>query len=144
MLENALRDTASWQTKKEEELYIVSSPCLGDHQCKQEELESVGDILWSVNKLARAVKKWTQACDRRLARLISHIHHTNDVRRYCHGGNTAQHCGLGFLQDSDFAGDLENSKKKSTSGRDLWKPNVCPHQLDVQEANVSIPQFHRI
>ena len=29
------------------------------------------DILWSVNKLARSVTKWTQACDRRLARLIS-------------------------------------------------------------------------
>ena len=25
-------------------------------------------------------------------------------------GNTAQHCRLGLLQDSDFAGDLENSK----------------------------------
>ncbi len=30
-------------------------------------------ILWSVNKLARSVTKWTQACDRRLARLISYI-----------------------------------------------------------------------
>ena len=29
------------------------------------------DILSSVNKFARAVAKWTQACDRRLARLIS-------------------------------------------------------------------------
>ena len=69
---------------------------------KKEELESVGDcsqvcsqivlkclylarigrpdIVWSVNKLARAVTKWTQACDRRLARLISYIHHTNDFR----------------------------------------------------------------
>ena len=28
------------------------------------------DILWSVNKLARAVAKWAQACDRRLARFI--------------------------------------------------------------------------
>ena len=26
----------------------------------------------------------------------------------------------------------------------LWKPNSCLHQLDVQEANVSIPRFHRI
>ena len=34
------------------------------------------DILWSVNKLARSVAKWTQACDRRLAMLISYIHHT--------------------------------------------------------------------
>ena len=24
----------------------------------------------------------------------------------------------------------------------FWKPNICPHQLDVQEANVSIPQFY--
>ena len=29
------------------------------------------DILWSVNKLARAITKWTRACDKRLARLIS-------------------------------------------------------------------------
>ena len=116
---------------------MMSSPCLDDHQFKQEELESVGelsevcsqivlqkclylarigrlDILWSVNKLARSVTKWTQACDRRLARLISHIHHTNDFRQNCHVGNTAQHCRLGLFQDSDFAGDLEDSK--STSG----------------------------
>ena len=35
------------------------------------------DILWSVNKLARAIKKWTRVCDRRLVRLISYIHHTS-------------------------------------------------------------------
>ena len=32
-------------------------------------------------------------------------------------GNTAQHCRLGLVQDSDFAGDLEDSK--STSGGTL-------------------------
>ena len=72
------------------------------------------DIMWPVNKLARSVTKWTHACDKRLARLISYIHHTNDYRQYCHVGNTAQHCRLGLFQDSDFAGDLEDSK--STSG----------------------------
>ena len=35
----------------------------------------------SVNKLARAVRKWTKACDKRLARLISYIHHTFEVRQ---------------------------------------------------------------
>ena len=35
------------------------------------------DILWSVNKVALAVTKWTKSCDRRLARLISCIHHTS-------------------------------------------------------------------
>ena len=49
-----------------------------------------------------------------LARLISYIHHTRDCRQYCHVGTTAQHCRLALFQDSDFAGDLEDSK--STSG----------------------------
>ena len=30
--------------KKVEQLYKVSSPCLDDHQFKQEELESVGEL----------------------------------------------------------------------------------------------------
>ena len=64
------------------------------------------DISWSVNKLVRAVTKWTQECDRRSTRLTSYIHQTQDYRQYCHVGNTAQHCPLDLLQDSDFAGDL--------------------------------------
>ena len=71
------------------------------------------DILWSVIKLARAVAKWTRDCDKRLARLISHIHHTCEIKQYCHVGNTAQQCRLGLFQDSDFAGDLEHSKSTS-------------------------------
>ena len=75
------------------------------------------DILWSVNKLARAITKWTKACDKRLARLISHIHQTSEYRQYCYVGETTQQCRLGLFQDSDFAGDLEDSK--STSGGTL-------------------------
>ena len=110
--------------EKTEQLYTVSTPCLDAHNFEKEELESVGefsdvcsqivlkclyssrigrpDILWSVNKLARAVTKWTRACDRRSARLISYIHHTNDYRQYCRVGSAAQHCRLGLFQDSDF------------------------------------------
>ena len=69
---------------------------------------------WSVNKLARSITKWTKACDKRLTRLISYINHTCEYRQYCHVGNTAKQCRLGLFQDSDFAGDLEDSK--STSG----------------------------
>ena len=54
---------------------------------------------------------------KRLHRLISYIQHTCEYRQYCHVGNTAKHCRLGLLQDSDFAGDLEDSK--STSGGTL-------------------------
>ena len=122
--------------KTTEQLHKVATPWLDDHQFKDEENESVGefstvcsqivlkcqylaragrpDMLWSVNKLARAVTKRTKACDKRLARLISYIHHTSEYGQYCYVGNTAQQCKLGLFQDSDFSGDLEDSK--STSG----------------------------
>ena len=153
--------------KKVGQFYDVPSPCLDDHQLKQEELESVGelsevctqivltclylarigrlDILWSANKLARSVTKWTQACDRRLARLISDNHHTNDFRQYCDVGNTAQHCRLGLFQDSDFAGDLEDLQ--STSGGIFvqdWKSHICSCQLDVKETKCCLAQFYRV
>ena len=52
-----------------------------------------------------------------LNRLISYIHHTCEYKQYCHVDNTAKQCRLGLFQDSDFAGDLEDSK--STSGGTL-------------------------
>ena len=125
--------------KTTQQLYKVSTPCIDDHHFKEEEMKSVGelshvcsqivlkclhlarigrpDILWSVNKLARSITKWTNACDKRLNRLISYIHHTCEYKQYCHVGNTAKQCRLGLFQDSDFAGDLEDSK--STSGGTL-------------------------
>ena len=48
------------------------------------------DFLWSVNKLARSITKWTKACDKRLNRLISNIHHTCEYKPHCHVGNTAK------------------------------------------------------
>ena len=135
MLQNALRDIASWQTKRHSSFSKSSVFARMITNSKKEELESVGefskvcsqivlnclylarigrpDILWSVNKLAPAVTKWTRACDRHLARLSSYTHHTNDYRQYCHMGNTAQHSGLGLFQDPDFAGDLGVSKSTS-------------------------------
>ena len=124
--------------KTTQQLYKVSTPCIDDDHFK-EELKSVGelsqvcspivlkcsylarigrpDILWSVNKLARSITKWTKACDKSLNRLISYIHHTSEYKQYCYVGNTAKQCRLGLFQDSQFAGDLEESK--STSGGTL-------------------------
>ena len=42
------------------------------------------------------------------------VHHTSAFKQCCDVGNTAQQCRLGLFQNSDFAGDLEDSK--STSG----------------------------
>ena len=108
MLRHLLNDAVNWQTTKVEQLSKVSSLCLDDHQFKQEEFESVGelpevfsqivlkclylarigrfDITLSVNKLARSVTKWIQACDRRLTGLISSIHRANDFRQHCFCG----------------------------------------------------------
>ena len=122
-----------------QQLYKVSTPCIDDHHFKEEETKSFGelsntcsqsvlkclylarigrpDMLRSVNKLARSITKWTKACDKRLNRLISYFHHTSEYKQYYHVGNTAKQCRLGLFQDSDFAGDVEDSK--STSGRIL-------------------------
>ena len=101
-------------------------------------------FLWSVNKLARAVTKWTKSCDKRLMRLISHIHHTSEHRQHCYVGNTAQQCRLGLCQDSDFAGDLQDSK--STTGGVLCifrESHFRSNELDVQETDISVTQLHR-
>ena len=84
--------------KTTQQLYKVSTPCIDEHHFKEEEMISVGelsqvcsqivlkclylartgrpDILWSVNKLAQSITRWTKACDKRLNRLISIFHHT--------------------------------------------------------------------
>ena len=125
-----------------QQLCKVSTPCIDDHHFEEEELKlskvcskivlkclylaRIGrpDILWSVNKLARSVTKWTKACDKRLSRLISYIHHTCEYKQYCHVGNTAKQCRLGLFQDSDFAGDLEDSKSWLKSRSNLEDPVV--------------------
>ena len=93
MERNAWKDIANWQIKR-------PNNCTKSrrHQFKEEEIGSVGelsticsqivlkclylvrigrpDISWTANKFARAVTEWTKACAKRLARLISYIHHT--------------------------------------------------------------------
>ena len=102
-------------------------------------------FLWSVNKLARSITKWTKPCDKRLNRLNSYIHHTCEYKQYCNVGNTAKQCRLGLFQEFDYARDLEDSK--STSGRTLCifgKSYICSNKLNVQETNCCFTQFNRI
>ena len=150
--------------KTTQQLCKVSTPCIDDHHFKEEETKSVGelsnacsqivlkclylarigrpDILWSINKLARSITKWTKACHKRLNRLISYIHHTCEYKQYCHVGNTAKQCRLGLFQDSDFVGDLENSKSTSggtlcVSGSHTFVPIIlmCKKQISVSHSS---------
>ena len=110
-------------------------------------LERIGrpDTLWSVNKLARSITKWTKACDKRLNQWISYIHHTCEYKQYCHVGNTAKQCRLGLFQDSDSAGDLEDSK--STSGGTLCifgSHTFVPISWMCKKQTCRFAQFDRI
>ena len=118
-------DIASWRTRQPSKLYKVTTPCLDGPSVwirrigiswrivksmsrfvlKCSCLARIGrpDILWSVNKFARVVTKLTRTCDKRLAHLISYIHHTSELKQYCQVRNTAQQSRLGLFQDSDFA-----------------------------------------
>ena len=169
MLRHLLNDAVNWQTTKVEQLSKVSSLCLDVHQFKQEEFESVGelsevcsqivleclylarigrfDITLSVNKLARSVTKWIQACDRRLTGLISSIHRANDFRQHCFCGKH------GFLEDSDFAGALLETLTTQNQHQEVlcafleeehfvpvsW---VCNKQTSVSHSSQNLESFH--
>ena len=153
--------------KTTQQLYKVSTPCIDDHHFKEEELKSVGDlstvcsqivlkclylarigrpdILWSVNKLARSITKWTKACDKRLSRLISYIHHTSEYKQYWYVGNTAKQCRLGLFSRLRFCGRSWGLKIHFWRNiMRFWKSYICSNQLDVQETNFSSAQFNRI
>ena len=95
MLGNALSEIAIWHTKRPNRFtksQVLACMITNSRRKNSNQLEKcqkcahnlsenactwheIGwpDIFWSDNKLARAVTKWIQACDRRLARLISYI-----------------------------------------------------------------------
>ena len=106
-------------------------------------LERIGrlGILRSVNKFARSITKWTKACGKRLNLLISHIHFTSVYTKYCYVGNTWKQSRLGLVEDSDFAGDLEESK--STSGGTLRVLEVI-HLFQKVGCVRNKLQFHRV
>ena len=152
--------------KKAEQIFKVSSPCLDNHQFKLEELQLIRelsqvcsqivltclylarigrqDILWSVNKLARAVTKFTQACDRRLARLISYIMtqmNTDSIVMWVTRLSIADRV---YSKTQILLEILKTQNQPRWNLMHLRKPNICLQQLHVQKTNVSIPQFCRV
>ena len=107
------------------------------------------DILWPLNKLARAVTKWIGACDRRLARLLSKSHQRSEFRQKCHEGKPAEQCRLGLFEDSDFAGDIDDSQSTSGrilcifGGRTLFRSVECARSKRRSHSSNTVPQSLR-
>ena len=108
------KDIANWRIQRLDRLYEVATPCMDlTTNVKEEEIGSLGelstvcsqivvkclylarigspDVLWSVKQTCpcghRIDKKLVT---KRLARLVSYIHHTCEYRQCCYVGNTAQ------------------------------------------------------
>ena len=138
--------------KTTQQLYKVSTPCIDDHHFKEEEMKSVGelshvcsqivlkclylarigrpDILWSVNKLARSITKWTKACDKRLSCLISDIHHTCEYKLYCYVG-LQNNAGWDCFKTPILQEILKTQNPLLEEHYALWKSYICSNQLDV-------------
>ena len=103
MPRNVWNDIVSWRTRRLSSCIKVATPCLDDHHIKEEEKKDLlENYLLVAHKLFWNVciwlTKWTKPCDKRLARLISYIHHTSEFRWNCCVGNTAQNAEYGCFK----------------------------------------------
>ena len=138
--------------KAKDSLKKVATPCINDHIIPPEEFEVKGELsaiaarvvlkafyvariarlgfVWSVNMLAREVTRWTAACDRRLHRLISFMHHTQDWAHTCYLGDLPFQCWLALFSDASFVGDLRGSRS-NTYAPQSW---LCKKQTAVSHS----------
>ena len=151
---------------KEDDLKLVSTPCIDDNMLSDEDMTIEGklnpvaakvvltalylarhnrpDIYWSVNHLARNITKWTRADDKRLHRLISWMHHTRDCIQFCFVGDHVEDCFIAMFCDAGFAGDLNDSKSMGGSFAFLLGPHTCvPLSWTCKKARSCIPQQYR-
>ena len=60
MPRNAWNGIMSWQTKNAEQLYKVSTLCIDDHQVKEEELKSVGELSDECSQIVLKCLYWAR------------------------------------------------------------------------------------
>ena len=145
--------------KTTQQLYKVSTPRIDDHHFTEETKyvrklsqrcshivlkclyrARIGRpvILWSENKLARSITKWTKTCDKRLNRLISYIHQTCKYKQYCHVGKTAKIMQTWTVSRLWFCGRSWRFKIHFWRNMMLfWRSYICSNKLDVSETNFS-------
>ena len=104
--------------KTTQQLYKVATLFMDDHQLKRR-------------------RNWVSR------RIVYKFVHKLFWNVYCYAENTAQQCKFGLFQDSDFAGDLEDSTSTSGGVLCIFGSHVCANKLDVQETDFSFTQFYR-
>ena len=160
MQRNVWNDTSNWRTKQLNSSTKSQHRCMDDHQFKEEENGSVGELspvcsqlapkclyvacMWPAlgdlifcgsctNLLLLAYHSMDQSLWQNVQHvLISYSHHTCELKHYCHVGNTAQQCRLRLFQDSDFCRRSWGFKIYIRWNIvHFWKSYVCSNQLDV-------------
>ena len=63
---------------------------------------------------------------------------------FCHVGKTGDKCRVGSFQESDFAGDLEDSEWTSDGILYIFGSHVRSDHLDVQNTICNFTQFYGI
>ena len=129
-----------------DQLKLVATPSIDDHLLDPEDMTSQGelshvaarivlkalymarlnrvDVLQAINILARNVTRWSKACDKRLHRLISYIHHHKDFVQANWVGDPPEDCKLALFVEASFADDLVDSKSTSGAYLVLIGPNT--------------------
>ena len=151
--------------KTTQQLYRVATPCMDDHQFKEEENESVGefctvcsqivlkclylalfgrpDILWSVNKLARAVTKMDKILWQTLGAfdLIHSSYKWIPAILLCetHDNNADLNCFKTLILQET----LKTQNQHQRNSVHFRKSHVCANKLDVQETDFSFTRFYR-
>jgi hypothetical protein len=100
------------------------------------------DLLYAVCSLARSITKWSRACDKRMHRLMSYVHHHKHLVLTSIVGDPLENCRLLLFADADFAGEKDHSKSTSGGvlilvGPNTWAPlgAICKAQNAVSHSS---------
>ena len=117
---------------------LIVQPSLSDHQRQNPHLLRFSAL--SGEEWDDPIATWKSKI-----RWYSENNHFKDMNRIDSMPTTAQHCRLGLFQDSDFAGDLEDSKSTSvgilcifgiyTSVPISW---MCKKQTSVSDSSTEV------
>ena len=167
MKRSAWKDIANWRTQQLNNFSKVATPCPDDHQFKEEELGSVGEVsqVWSqivltclyLARIGRPdlflASKQTCSISHQVDKSLWPTFSSFDLIHSSHKRlPTILSCGkycsalsIGFVPRLRLCWRSWTLKiNVGVNLMYLWKSNISAHELDVHETNVSIPQFYRI